>query len=182
MESLDQDLSKAIVNADAPAWSLLAAAGRQLAASAKIDEVADVLLRLLLDAQDTGVTQDTADALLARKDTVGLRHVLLARSCAACFDTADQISAALDADPDWMTTEGADRLIKQLRELKTDDDDGVRDEAERILAQIRPREEWALDSGGLPLSGGHADTGSARSGGSEKTADGDEGLFGRVQG
>lgn len=42
-----------------------------------------------------------------------------------------------------MTTEGADRLIKQLRELVTDSDDGVRDEAQRILAGIRPREEWA---------------------------------------
>ncbi|MEU1466413.1 hypothetical protein ABZ467_38690 [Streptomyces sp. NPDC005727] len=147
MEPLDdQDLSTAITNADSPAWSLRAAAGRQLAASTKIDEVADILLRLLLDPHDTGVTQETADALLARKDTTGLRHVLLARSFAASFDTADQISAALDADPDWLTTEGADRLIKQLRELTTDDDPGVRDEAERILARIRPREEWAGES------------------------------------
>ncbi|MEW2259832.1 hypothetical protein [Streptomyces sp. NPDC047869] len=144
MESFEnQDLSTAIMKAESPTWSLRAAAGRQLAASIRIDEVADVLLRLLLDPQDTGVTQDTADALLARKDTIGLRHVLLARSFAASFDTADQISAALDADPDWLTTEGADRLIKQLRELTTDDDPGVRDEAERILTRIRPREGWA---------------------------------------
>ncbi|MGW7051131.1 hypothetical protein [Streptomyces sp. NPDC054887] len=147
MESFDdQDLGAAILHADSPAWSLRAAAGRQLAASVRINEVADVLLRLLLDAQDTGVTKDTADALLARKDTAGLRHVLLAMSRAADFDTADQISAALNADPAWMTTEGVDRLIRQLRELTTDDDDGVRDEAQGILALICPREEWALDT------------------------------------
>ncbi|WP_405668187.1 hypothetical protein OG379_39045 [Streptomyces sp. NBC_01166] len=89
------------------------------------------------------MTSQTAEALLARKDTVGLRQVLLARSYAAEPSTADEIQAALNCDPDWMTTEGADRLIKQLRELVTDGDDGVRDEAQRILAGIRPREEWA---------------------------------------
>ncbi|MEU1494841.1 hypothetical protein ABZ456_31920 [Streptomyces sp. NPDC005776] len=142
----DKDVSTTIMNAASPAWSLGAAAGRRLAAPTKIDEVADVLLRLLLDPRDTGVTQATAEALLARKDTVGLRHVLMARSFAASVDTADQISAALDADPDWLTTEGADRLIKQLWELTADNDPGVRDEAARILARIRPREEWADDS------------------------------------
>ncbi len=133
------------MNADSPVWTLRAAAGRQLAASAKIGEVADILSRLLLDALDTGVTQATAEALLTRSDSVGLRHVLLARSRAASFDTADQLSAALDSDPDWMTTEGADRLIRQLRELTADDDEGVRDEAEGILARMRPREEWSRD-------------------------------------
>ncbi|WP_405697807.1 hypothetical protein [Streptomyces sp. NBC_01185] len=139
----DQELSVAIKNARSPAWSVRAAAGRQLAVSDRIHEVADVLHHLLLDTQDTAVTSQTAEALLARKDTVGLRHVLLARSYAAEPSTADEIQAALACDPDWMTTEGADRLIKQLRELVTDSDDGVRDEAQRILAGIRPREEWA---------------------------------------
>ncbi|MFI5805007.1 hypothetical protein [Streptomyces sp. NPDC051561] len=141
----DQELSKVIEDAASPTWSVRAAAGRRLARSAGIAEVADVLHRLLLDAQDTGVTSQTAEALLARKDTVGLRHVLLARSWAADPSTAEEIQAALDCDPDWMTTQGADRLIKQLRELATDADYGVRDEVRRILARIRPREEWARD-------------------------------------
>ncbi|WP_198035411.1 hypothetical protein [Streptacidiphilus rugosus] len=45
-----------------------------------------------------------------------------------------------------MTTEGADRLIEELRTLATDEDAGVRDEAHEILASLRPREEWARDS------------------------------------
>ncbi|WP_405771388.1 hypothetical protein OG539_41215 [Actinacidiphila glaucinigra] len=40
--------------------------------------MADVIHRLLLDAQDTAVTQETAVALLARRDSIGLRRVLLA--------------------------------------------------------------------------------------------------------
>ncbi|MET8429576.1 hypothetical protein [Nocardia sp. NPDC004860] len=135
-----QEQSIAIRDADSPAWSVRAAAGRRLAISARVDEVADVLHRLLLD-QDTAVTQETAVALLARKDIVGLRCVLLARSYAAETSTAEEIQAALDCYPDWMTAEGADRLIKQLRKLTSDDDPGVRDEAQRILASLLQREE-----------------------------------------
>jgi hypothetical protein len=142
----DQELNAAVPNAGSPAWSVRAAAGRRLAMSDKIDEVADVLHRLLLDGQNTAVTQDTAVALLDRKDTIGLRCVLLARSYASESWTADEIQAALDCDPDWMTTKGADRLIKQYRELATDQDVGVRDEAQRLLARLRPREEWARDT------------------------------------
>ncbi|WP_051742827.1 hypothetical protein [Kitasatospora sp. MBT66] len=147
MASLDdQELGRAIQNADSPAWSVRAAAGRQLAGSDRIDEATDVIHRLLLDVQDTGVTHETAVALLEREDTLGLRCVLLARSYASETWTAEEIQAALDCDPDWMTTEGADRLIKQYRELSTDQDEGVRYEAQRLLARLRPREEWARDS------------------------------------
>ncbi|WP_326570234.1 hypothetical protein OIE69_02275 [Actinacidiphila glaucinigra] len=74
----DQALTTAVRDADSPDWSVRAAAGRRLAASDKVDEMADVIHRLLLDAQDTAVTQETAVALLARRDSIGLRRVLLA--------------------------------------------------------------------------------------------------------
>ncbi|MFD5754107.1 hypothetical protein [Streptomyces mirabilis] len=151
VSSGDQELRTAINNADSPVWSVRAAAGRQLAMSDRLEEVADVIHRLLLDDQDTAVTSETAEALLARKDTIGLRYVLLARSYAAETWTADEIQAALDCDPDWLMTEGADRLIKQLHELATDGDDGVRDEVQRILARLRPREEWARGSDDAPI-------------------------------
>ncbi|MEU9992494.1 hypothetical protein AB0E10_37975 [Streptomyces sp. NPDC048045] len=141
----DQELSAAIQNADSAAWSVRAVAGRQLAMSDKIDVVADIIHRLLLDAQDTAVTQETAVALLARKDTVGLRCVLLAASYSVETWTADEIYTALNGDPDWMTTNGADRLIKQLYELATDDDAGVRHEVQEILAGLRPREQWTRE-------------------------------------
>ncbi|WP_327187897.1 hypothetical protein [Streptomyces sp. NBC_01334] len=142
----DQELSTAIQNAGSPAWSLRVAAGRQLAVSHKVEEVADLIHRLLLDEQDTIVVQETAEALLARNDTVGLRFVLLAYSRAAINDAVDHLGAALDCNPEWMTAQGADRLIKQYRELATDQDAGVRDEAQQILARLRPREERARDS------------------------------------
>ncbi|MFJ5546488.1 hypothetical protein [Streptomyces sp. NPDC093225] len=77
--------------------------------------------------------------------------MLLASSQAVEFWTRDQLGAALDCNPEWMTTDGADRLIQQLHELATDDDDGVRDEAQGILSSLRPREEWARDSDDGPL-------------------------------
>jgi hypothetical protein len=132
----DQALSAAITNADSPAWSVRAAAGRQLAAATPTDDVVDRLLRLLLDPYDTAVTQDTAEALLARGDTVGLRCVLLARSRATTSCTMDELGAALNGTPDWMTNEGTSRLIKQLRELAADDDAGVRAEADSILEAL----------------------------------------------
>ncbi|MEO3773810.1 hypothetical protein [Micromonospora sp. B9E7] len=134
----DQELGTAIRNADSPTWSVRAAAGQHLAKSRGIDVVADIIHRLLLDPQDTAVTWKTAEALLERKDTVGLRLVLLARSHAADEATADEIQAALDCDPDWMTTGGPDRLVKHLRDLAMDEDAGVRDEARRILGRLRP--------------------------------------------
>ncbi|MFG2334279.1 hypothetical protein ACGFMM_32405 [Streptomyces sp. NPDC048604] len=147
----DQELSTALRNADSPDWSVRAAVGRLLAASDKLDEVADVLHRLLLDLRDSAVTHETAEALLARRDTAGLRCVLLASSQAVEIWTMDQLGDALDSHYEWMTTDGADRLIQQLHELAADDDAGVRDEAQRILSRLRPREEWARDSDDGPL-------------------------------
>lgn len=123
-------------DADSPLWSVRADAGRRLAASAELVEVADVLHQLLLDAQDTAVTQETSEALLARGDIRGLRTVLAALSCAADTWTLDQLSAAVDCDPNWMTEEGESRLIQQLQELAADDYAGVRSEAERLLKPI----------------------------------------------
>lgn len=134
----DQELGRAIGNADSATWSVRAAAGRHLANSREIDEVADVLHRLLLDPHDTAVTWQTAEALLERKDAAGLRLVLSARSNAAVEATAEELQAALDCNPDWMTAEGAGRLTKHLRELTIDEDAQVRDEARRILGPLQP--------------------------------------------
>ncbi|MFI1439132.1 hypothetical protein [Streptomyces fructofermentans] len=95
----DQELNTAIQNAESLAWSVRGAAGRQLAGSDKIEDVADVIHRLLLDAQDTWVIQETAEALLERKDTIGLRHVLLAYSQAGTYDTVDHLGDAWTATP-----------------------------------------------------------------------------------
>ncbi|MFD8805253.1 hypothetical protein [Streptomyces sp. NPDC059597] len=130
-------LRRSVAEADSPAWQVRAAAGRRLAAAPRIEGIAGVLRRLLLDAQDTGVTSDTAAALLARKDLAGLRAVLAARAVASDEGTADQLTAELDCDPRWATGEGGAELITQLRTLASDPDPEVRDEALLRLSQLR---------------------------------------------
>ncbi|MFD4538145.1 hypothetical protein ACFWNL_33015 [Kitasatospora sp. NPDC058397] len=133
----DREPIDSLVAADSPSWSVRAAAGRRLAAVPQIEDVADVLHRLLLDAQDTAVTSETAVALLAREDLPGLRAVLAARANATDQGTADQLSAELDCDPRWMTGNGLAELIRQLKTLTSDADSGVRDEARRRLSLLR---------------------------------------------
>ncbi|MGG8406541.1 hypothetical protein ACM614_07875 [Streptomyces sp. 12297] len=133
----EQALRGSIADADSPDWSVRAAAGRRLAAAPRIEGVTDVLHRLVLDAQDTGVTSDTAVTLLARRDLAGLRAVLAARAVASDQGTADQLAAELDCDPRWATGVDADSLIAQLRTLTSDKDPDVRNEALLRLASLR---------------------------------------------
>ncbi|MEW2134833.1 hypothetical protein [Streptomyces sp. NPDC005435] len=135
--SPEQALRSALAEAGSPAWHVRAAAGRRLAAAPRIERITDALHRLLLDPQDTGVTSDTAAALLARRDLPGLRTVLAARAAASDEATADQLTAELDCDPRWATGEGAAELITQLRTLTSDTDPGVREEALLRLSRLR---------------------------------------------
>ncbi|MEV7558441.1 hypothetical protein [Streptomyces sp. NPDC089795] len=133
----EQGLRDAIAAAESPDWSVRAAAGRRLAAASRIESVAGVLHRLLLDAQDTGVTAETAAALLARRDLAGLRVVLAARAVASDEGTADQLAAELDCDPRWATGQDGDELITHLRTLASDRDPEVRNEAMARLSRCR---------------------------------------------
>ncbi|MFC8953642.1 hypothetical protein ACFT8P_13545 [Streptomyces sp. NPDC057101] len=133
----EQELRHSIAEADSPAWRVRAAAGRRLAAAPRIESVLGVLHRLLLDGQDTGVTSETAAALLARRDLAGLRAVLAARAVASDEGAADQLAAELDCDPRWATGEGGVELITQLRTLTSDSDPEVRNEALLRLSRLR---------------------------------------------
>lgn len=135
-ESTEQGLRDALAAAESPAWSVRAAAGRRLAAAPRIEGVAGVLHRLLLDAL-TGVTSDTAAALLARGDPAGLRAVLAALAVASDQGTADQLAAELDCDPRWATGQDGDDLIAQLRILAASGDPDVHNEALSRLACLR---------------------------------------------
>ncbi|MFE9574415.1 hypothetical protein ACFYMW_38890 [Streptomyces sp. NPDC006692] len=133
----DGELVSAAADANSPAWAVRAAAGRQLAVAAQVPEVAGILHRLLLDDRDTAVVQETAEALLARRDMPGLRAVLKALSRAEEFDVVDQLAAEVDCDPRWLSGEpGGDEFIQQIRALAMDTDEGVRDEAQRLLARV----------------------------------------------
>ncbi|MEU6215500.1 hypothetical protein ABZ891_37110 [Streptomyces sp. NPDC047023] len=142
MEDLaEHELRRSITDTDSPAWHIRAAAGRRLAAAPHIEGVAGVLHRLLLDTKDTGVTSDTAAALLARKDLAGLRALLAARATASDEATADQLAAELDCDPRWTAQEDDAELIRQLRSLTTDTDPEVRAEARLRLSRLHRQEE-----------------------------------------
>lgn len=132
-------LTAALRDSESESWSRRAAAGRQLAAWAEREEVAPVLERLLLDAHDTGVTQETAQALLERRDLVGLRAVLAALSRAEEWWTADQLDGEVFGYQSWMIADDrTDEFVDQLVRLAADQDKGVRDEALRLS---RPGEQ-----------------------------------------
>lgn len=131
-------------DAESDSWSVRAAAGRRLAAHAEADDAARVLHLLLLDGQDTAVTQATAEALLRRGDVLGLRLALKALAVAANpnvpdwdASTMDEIYAAITGDPRWMSDDGCVQLGAQLGELTSDADASVAEEARRLVVEMR---------------------------------------------
>ncbi len=135
-ETDDAEIAAAVRDADAPSWSIRAAAGHRLAASAEMPGIAEVLHQLILDKHDTGVTYETAAALLHRDDACGMRIVLTALSCAYEPATAEEILALLDNDPRQLTGEGRRRLVAQLGEVVLDSSEPVRAEVERLLTPL----------------------------------------------
>lgn len=121
-----------------------AAAGRRLAAHAEVGDAARILDLLLLDGEDTAVTQETAEALLGRGDVLGLHLVLKALAVAADPDvpnwdasTMDEIGAAVACDPRWMTDDGRVELRMHLLALSSSADADVSVEAHRLLDRVR---------------------------------------------
>ncbi|WP_328865917.1 hypothetical protein [Streptomyces sp. NBC_00304] len=129
------DRSASVRDAASDSWSVRAAAGRRLAADAEVPEVAAVLSRLLLDAHDTFVTQETAEALLLRGDVPGLRLVLAALATADA-ETGDQIQCAI-VNMCEQSQEDIEHLAELAAALVSDPDAGVREEARGLLGPGR---------------------------------------------
>lgn len=133
----DAELVAAVQDADSVSWAVRAAAGRRLAAAAEVPKIAEVLQRLLLDAYDTGVVQETAKALLQRGDLWGLRAVLAALGRAEDSSVADQLAAEVDCDPRWLSGKSSgSEFFQQLEVLATDPDEILRAEAQQLLARL----------------------------------------------
>jgi hypothetical protein len=81
MEDADSGLLATITAASSPRWSDRAMTGHDLARQAERHDIAELLLRLLLDEHDTAVTDATSHALLQRDDAHGVR--LIAEAVAA---------------------------------------------------------------------------------------------------
>ncbi|MEV6561451.1 hypothetical protein AB0M22_37425 [Nocardia sp. NPDC051756] len=113
-------------------------AGHGLAAFAEIPDARAVLMPLVLDAEDTFVTVVTAEALLRRKDVVGLSIVAAAFSEADANqsewigtalqdvygvfaderDAAVRVCTTLTRDPDPRIRSGATDLITLLNRIE----------------------------------------------------------------
>ncbi|MFF8840313.1 hypothetical protein [Streptomyces sp. NPDC015130] len=137
--SSNADLRGPLHDANSVSWAVRAAAGRRLAASADAAGAAEALRRLLLDEGDTAVTQTTAEALLERRDVVGLRLVLEALNVAD-DDTADQLDDAI-TNICRQSDRGVAQLEQFCRELAAEPAESIRNEASAILLQLRRSSE-----------------------------------------
>ncbi len=127
------DVSELLSGARAETWAVRAEAGRQLARHAGNPTVDVVLDGLLLDPADTGVSVATAEALLERRDVIGLRVYLSALS-RADDDTGYHLRDSLSL---LMQTRGdVDDLQQRLRDLRSDEDPSVRAGATEVAAQV----------------------------------------------
>jgi len=127
---LPRTFAEALASAKHTSVEVRAAAGVMLASTPDLESVADVLLQLLLDPEDTYVTSETADALVGRRDVPGMRLVIaaLARAdedsanwiCDVVLhpETPEELAAttssltALTTEPDFAAK--ADALLQQL--------------------------------------------------------------------
>lgn len=94
------ELETAVARASSSSWSQRVRAGNDLASFADVPEAAEALVGLLLDAEDTAVTRQTAEALARVGTAVAVRLVALA------------VAAADDNQADWMLTGVHDALVR----------------------------------------------------------------------
>ncbi|MCP9956787.1 HEAT repeat domain-containing protein [Streptomyces sudanensis] len=89
----------ALTEVSSPSWTRRVRAGHDLASFTGIPEVAEALVGLLLDAEDTAVTRGAAEALARVGTVTAMRLVALA------------LSRADDNQADWLQTGVHDALV-----------------------------------------------------------------------
>ncbi|MEU5211091.1 HEAT repeat domain-containing protein [Streptomyces sp. NPDC020742] len=130
-------LAAALAEASSPSWAQRVRAGRALAGFAGSPEAAEVLVRLLLDAEDTAVTRQTAEALAQVGTVAAIRLIALA------------IAGADDSRFDWLQAGVYDALVEP---------DGVPDLVaawvglEAVCAQLARDPEEAVRRGAAEIS------------------------------
>ncbi len=130
----EDDRSQALLLAESRAWDDRVEAGRRLAGLAGDPEIDDVLDRLLLDPDNTAVTEETAKELLRRRDLPGLR--VFARA----WDRADDQTGDCLGDSTYtvrQSVEDQTGLMWRLRALADGDPDAsVRTGAADVLGWL----------------------------------------------
>ncbi|MEX2981122.1 hypothetical protein [Streptomyces sp. C36] len=125
-----------MAEASSPSWSQRARAGRDLASLADAPEVAEALVGLLLDAVNTAVTRQTAEALAQVGTVAAVRLIALA------------LAEADDSHADWMLTGLHDALAEP---------DSVPD-ISAVCGQLAQDPEEAVRRGAAEISAWAGDT------------------------
>ncbi|MFE2163968.1 HEAT repeat domain-containing protein [Streptomyces sp. NPDC059447] len=126
-------LESALAGASSPSWRQRARAGRDLASFAGAPEAAEVLVGLLLDAEDTAVTRQTAEAL-ARVGTAAAVRLIALAVVEADGTQADWLQAGVhDA---LVGPDGAPGVAVACGKLALDQEEAVRRGAAEISAWI----------------------------------------------
>lgn len=124
-------LQTAIDEALSPRWDRRARAGRDLSSFADDPAAGDVLVGLLLDAADTAVTRQTAEAL-ARVGTVAAVRLIARGVCGADDSQGDWIQTGVhDA---FAGRDDVSDVVAVCGQLAEDPDAAVRQGAVEILA------------------------------------------------
>ncbi|MFD7865103.1 hypothetical protein [Streptomyces sp. NPDC059783] len=131
MPETTSGLEAAFAEASSPPWTQRVRAGRDLAPFADVPVVAEALVRLLLDVEDTAVTRATAEALARVGTVAAVRLIALA------------VAEADDNQADWLQTGVHDALVgpdsvpdiaATCANLAQDQEEGVRRTAADISA------------------------------------------------
>lgn len=127
-----------LVAASSPDWAVRARAARQLAARADHPDIAKLLLRLLLDREDTAVTDAAGQALLERNDLDGLRPIAHAVATAGDPEYLDHLHAAVTQH--LLPAGPVTKFHTLCSELACDPDPTIKRGALCLLAWAQP---WA---------------------------------------
>lgn len=131
MPDITGGLESALAEAASPSWTQRARAGCDLASFAGVPALAEVLVGLLLDAENTAVTRQTAEALARTGTPAAVRLIALA------------VVEADDNQADWLQTgvhdarvgpEGVPDIAAACGKLARDPDEAVRRGAAEISA------------------------------------------------
>ena len=120
----------ALAEARSSSWSQRVRAGRDLARFAEVPDAAEALLGLLLDAEDTAVTRQTAEALTRVGTVAAVRLIALA------------VAEADDNQADWLQTGVHDAFVEP----------GRRQDIAAACAKLAREPEAAVRRGAATLS------------------------------
>ncbi len=121
--------------ASSPAYQDRIDAGWGLARFAEVAEAQQALVKLVLDNRDTGVTYATAEALLRRFDTLGLRLVATALATAN-WEQAGWIEQAIRKVLGF-TSGDRDAAVERCEPLTHSTNEEIRRGATRLLGELR---------------------------------------------